>query len=204
MKRQLFTLVALLLIGCTTTVWGQTDLSGRIYHHPNVLADKLNEATKDVNKEQLRQKGIAKAEKKKGRKLTAAEKAEIDKKLEKTIKTIEAMKKADEQGMFEGGSYGNSMDYSMGSIRMPYPHMMYNRPMYGSYDSYDGNSMARAGRDGDGDGRYSEDYSNRRGRGADGRYVSRDGGSYDGYSGHENKEELKRKIQEMQQRLNNM
>ena len=122
----------------------------------------------------------------------------------KDIKTIEAMKKADEQGMFEGGSYGNSMDYSMGSIRMPYPHMMYNRPMYGSYDSYDGNSMARAGRDGDGDGRYSEDYSNRRGRGADGRYVSRDGGSYDGYSGHENKEELKRKIQEMQQRLNNM
>jgi len=93
MKRQLFTLVALLLIGCTTTVWGQTDLSGRIYHHPNVLADKLNEATKDVNKEQLRQKGIAKAEKKKGRKLTAEEKAEVDKELEKTIKTIEAMKK---------------------------------------------------------------------------------------------------------------
>ena len=83
----------MLLIGCTTTVWGQTDLSGRIYHHPNVLADKLNEATKDVNKEQLRQKGIAKAEKKKGRKLTAEEKAEVDKELEKTIKTIEAMKK---------------------------------------------------------------------------------------------------------------
>lgn len=124
----------------------------------------------------------------------------------KDIKTIEAMKKADEQGMFEGRSFDNSMDYSMGSMRMPYPHMMYNRPMYGSYDSYDGgsydgNSMARRGRDGDGDGRYSEDYSNRRGRGADGRYVSRD--SY-GYSGHEDKEELKRKIQEMQNKLNNM
>ncbi len=124
----------------------------------------------------------------------------------KDIKTIEAMKKADEQGMFEGRSFDNSMDYSYGSMRMPYPHMMYNRPMYGSYDggSYDGNSMARAGRDGDGDGRYSEDYSGRRGRGADGRYVSRDGGSYDGYSGHESKEDLKRKIQEMQQKLNNM
>lgn len=93
MKRQLLVLVALLLIGCTTTVWGQTDLSGRIYHHPNILADKLNEATKDVNKEELRKKGIAKAEKKKGRKLTAEEKAEVDKELEKTIKTIEAMKK---------------------------------------------------------------------------------------------------------------
>lgn len=123
----------------------------------------------------------------------------------KDIKTIEAMKKADEQGMFDGRSFDNSMDYSYGSMRMPYPHMMYNRPMYGSYEggSYDGNSMARAGRDGDGDGRYSEDYSGRRGRGADGRYVSRDGGSY-GYSGAESKEEMKRKIQEMQQKLNNM
>ena len=121
----------------------------------------------------------------------------------KDIKTIKAMKQAEESGMFDGYS---GADYSYGSMRMPYPHMMYNRPMYGSYDggSYDGNSMARAGRDGDGDGRYSEDYSGRRGRGADGRYVSRDGGSYDGYSGHENKEELKRKIQEMQTKLNNM
>ena len=82
----------MLLISCTT-VWGQTDLSGRTYYHPNLMADKLNEATKDMNKEELRQKGIAKAEKKKGRKLTAAEKAEVDKELEKTIKTIEAMKK---------------------------------------------------------------------------------------------------------------
>ena len=90
MKRQLFALMAMMLIGCTTTVWGQTDLSGRTYYNPNIMADKLNEATKDINKEELRQKGIAKAEKKKGRKLTAAEKAEGDKELEKTI---EAMKK---------------------------------------------------------------------------------------------------------------
>lgn len=124
----------------------------------------------------------------------------------KDIKTIKAMKQAEESGMFDGYS---GADYSYESMRMPYPHMMYNRPMYGSYDggsyggSYnDGNSMARRGRDGDGDGRYSEDYSGRRGRGADGRYVSRDG-SY-GYSGHEDKEELKRKIQEMQNKLNNM
>ena len=93
MKRQLFALMAMMLIGYTTTVWGQTDLSGRTYYHPNIMADKLNEATKDINKEELRQKGIAKAEKKKGRKLTAAEKAEVDKELEKAIKTIEAMKK---------------------------------------------------------------------------------------------------------------
>ena len=134
----------------------------------------------------------------------------------KDIKTIEAMQKAEESGMFDGYS---GADYSYGSMRMPYPHMMYNRPMYGSYEdggnsnasyegsyrSYEGgNSMAgRRGMDGDGDGRYSEDYSGRRGRGADGRYVSRDGGSY-GYSGAETKEELKRKIHEMQTKLNNM
>ena len=51
----------MMLIGCTTTVWGQTDLSGRTYYHPNIMADKLNEAKKDINKEELRQKGIAKA-----------------------------------------------------------------------------------------------------------------------------------------------
>lgn len=57
MKRQLFALMAMMLIGYTTTVWGQTDLSGRTYYHPNILADELNKATKDINKEELRQKG---------------------------------------------------------------------------------------------------------------------------------------------------
>ena len=93
MKRQLFTLVALLLIGCTTTVWGQTDLSGRIYYHPNILADELNKAMKDLNKEDLRKKAIANAEKKKGSKLTADEKAKVDKEVEKAIATAEAIKK---------------------------------------------------------------------------------------------------------------
>lgn len=134
----------------------------------------------------------------------------------KDIATIEAMEKAEEREMMEGRSY----DYSYGNSTRPYFHM-YPRGSYeGSYDSYDGRSMnrgsydgyqgggqsnARRGRDGDGDGRYSEDYSGRRGRDPQtGRYVSRDG-SYD-YSGHDdmNKEQMKRKIQEMQQKLNEM
>ena len=125
----------------------------------------------------------------------------------KDIKTIEAMKKAEEQGMFEGRSYdgGNSMDYSYGSMRRPYPHMMY--PIYdGSYDDMGRSRDARRGRDADNDGRYSEDYSERRGRDTrTGRYVSRDEGSYD-YSGHreQEKEQMKRQIQEMQQKLNQM
>lgn len=143
----------------------------------------------------------------------------------KDITTIEAMKKAEEQE--RQGGY--SQEYSYGTMRRPYFHM-YPRGSYeggsydGSYDSYDmsrsydgrsyeqgGQSNARRGRDGDSDGRYSEDYSQRRGRDArTGRYVSRDGGSYDGgsyeYSGHDNmnKEQMKRQIQEMQQKLNQM
>ena len=83
----------MLLIGCATTVWGQTDLSGRTYYHPNIMADELNKAMKDLNKEDLRKKAIANAEKKKGSKLTADEKAKVDKEVEKAIATAEAIKK---------------------------------------------------------------------------------------------------------------
>lgn len=69
-----------------------------------------------------------------------------------------------ESGM-SGGSYGNSNRQSRASYG----------GSYGSYDSYDGNSGARRGRDGDGDGRYSEGrYS--RGRSYESSYrYSRDG-----------------------------
>lgn len=68
------------------------------------------------------------------------------------------------------------------------------RPSYDSYDSYDysnrryysrDDSYARGGRDGDGDGRYNE---------------SRDRG----YSRHEDKEHLMKKLDEMQRKLDKM
>lgn len=93
----------------------------------------------------------------------------------KDITTIEAMKRAEEEGY--------SRDYS-----------------YNSYDDY---SYARRGRDGDGDGRYSEDNSYRRGRDSMGRYTSRDrGSSYrnsyrdGGYSGH-TKEQMIEKLEHL-------
>ena len=63
-------------------------------------------------------------------------------------------------------------------------------------------SNARAGRDGDGDGRYSEDNSYRRGRDARGRYTSRDGNSYNsydqaGYSGHSAKDRVVQRLETM-------
>ena len=97
----------------------------------------------------------------------------------KDVKTIEAMQ--DAGSSYEGGQ----------SNRMPYPYYYYDEP---------GVSNARRGRDGDGDGRYSEDGSYRRGRDAMGRYTSRDGG----YSGHEEKEQMMRQIEEMKRKVQKM
>jgi len=102
----------------------------------------------------------------------------------KDIKTIEAME--DAGGSYDGGSYD---DYSRRYYRDG-----------GSYNSYEGASNARRGRDGDGDGRYSEEGSYRRGRDTMGRYTSRDGG----YSGHEEKEQLMRQIEDMKRKVQQM
>lgn len=115
----------------------------------------------------------------------------------KDIKTIEAMEDAGGSSYrgnsYEGGSYnsyerGNSREGGQ-SNRMPY--YMYDEP---------GMSNARRGRDGDGDGRYSEESSYRRGRDAMGRYTSRDGG----YSGHDDKEQMMRQIEEMKRKIQQM
>lgn len=92
----------------------------------------------------------------------------------KDITTVDAMHRAEQ----EGYSRDYARDYSRG----------YSEDYaYGSY--------ARRGRDGDGDGRYSEDNSYRRGRDAMGRFTSRDS-SYDGYSRH-SKEEMVEHLKEM-------
>lgn len=99
----------------------------------------------------------------------------------KDVATVDAMKNAEEQGW----SRDYARDYSRG----------YSEDYANAYGSY-----ARRGRDGDGDGRYSEDSSYRRGRDAMGRYTSRDGSyrnSYeDGYSRH-GKEEMIDHLKEM-------
>lgn len=93
----------------------------------------------------------------------------------KDVTTVEAMHKTEQ----EGHSRDYARDYSRG----------YSEDYANAYGSY-----ARRGRDGDGDGRYSEDGSYRRGRDAMGRYTSRD--SYDGYSRH-SKEEMVDHLKEM-------
>lgn len=84
----------------------------------------------------------------------------------KDVTTVDAMKKAEQEGYSRDYARENSRGYSEDYANA-----------YGSYNSY-----ARRGRDGDGDGRYSEEGgSYRRGRDAMGRYTSREG-SYEGGS----------------------
>lgn len=90
------------------------------------------------------------------------------------IETIKAMK-----------DYGNSNDSS------------YRGSYDGSYNSYEG--MSNRGSYEGNSNRYSEDNSYRRGRDAMGRFTSRDGMSRDGYSRHEEKEQMISKLEKMMQ-----
>ena len=86
-------LIALLLLAAVGAQ-AQTSLVGRVYHHPNILTDELNKLTADANKDMKKDvdKAIKKAEEKKGRKLTAEELAELNKKVEEAQKMLKALK----------------------------------------------------------------------------------------------------------------
>ena len=87
-------LLALLLALGAGRAGAQTDLTGRVYHNANIMAAAMNEATKDMDRQlvEAKKQAIAEAEQKKGRKLSADELAEIDKKVAEASKLAEAMK----------------------------------------------------------------------------------------------------------------
>ena len=95
MKRRFFGLLTALWMVGTLSVSAQTSLAGRTYHHQNIMADMLNDATKDLDKKvaEARAKAIAKAEKKTGRKLTAEELAKLDEELKKQMELLANVKK---------------------------------------------------------------------------------------------------------------
>ena len=95
MKRRFFGLLTALWMIGLLSVSAQTILAGRTYYHPNIMADMMNDATKDLDKKvaEARAKGIAEAEKKKGRKLTAEELAKLDEEIKKKMEMVEAVKK---------------------------------------------------------------------------------------------------------------
>lgn len=98
MKRQIS---ALLFVLCTLALQAQTNLSGRTYHHPDIMAEGMKAYEKDLEKKMAEVVGqeIAKAEKKKGAPLSADEKAQIKAKQDEAIKFSLAVMKATKTAM---------------------------------------------------------------------------------------------------------
>ncbi len=88
-------MTTLLLVMLAVPTVAQTNLVGHVYKNDNILKKELEEATKDADKKlaEAKAEAIAKAEKEKGRKLTAAETAELDKKVKDALVQLEALKK---------------------------------------------------------------------------------------------------------------
>ena len=91
MKRTIFigTLLLLLVVGAKA----QTNLVGRVYANPNIMAGMIEEKLKEVDLDKEIDKAIADAEKEKGRKLTDKEMAEVREKAEEAKKMAEAIAK---------------------------------------------------------------------------------------------------------------
>ena len=87
-------ILAIVAIMTAIGVNAQTNLTGRVYHNPNIMANMMNQELNISDKiAEARKEAIAKMEKKKGRKLTKEELAKIDKKLAEIKKQAEAAKK---------------------------------------------------------------------------------------------------------------
>lgn len=98
MKRQIS---ALLFVLFALVLQAQTNLSGRTYHHPDIMAEGMKAYEKDLEKKMAEVVGqeIAKAENKKGAPLSADEKAKIKAKQDEAIKFSLAVMKATKTAM---------------------------------------------------------------------------------------------------------
>ena len=101
-KRSMFNvqcsmIIPLLLLFVSLGAQAQTNMVGRVYHNANIMAGKMKELTKDIDKkfDEMKADAIKKAEEKKKRKLTAKELAEVEEK----VKEGQKMMKAIENGM---------------------------------------------------------------------------------------------------------
>ena len=83
-----------MLTACTLPAQAQQNLAGHSFHNPNIMADVIEEATKDVDAKmaEARRNTIAKAEDKKGRSLNEKEIQEIDEQMIKAQQMITALR----------------------------------------------------------------------------------------------------------------
>ncbi len=86
-KGLLLTIVLLSALGIQAQ-----SLAGRVYYNANIMSEKMNDAISKAMPE-ARAGKIAELEKEKGRKLTEAEKAEIDKKMQEGLQKADAVMK---------------------------------------------------------------------------------------------------------------
>lgn len=94
MKRLFSTII--LMAAVFIAVNAQTSFVGRIYHHPNIMSDEIKAKVGELNDkvDKAKAEAIAKEAKKKGRALTADEKAKIEKETEEACKTAEVVIKS--------------------------------------------------------------------------------------------------------------
>lgn len=85
-----------LVVSFSAAANAQTSLVGRVYSHPNIMEEGIKAKSEEINKKmnETVQEEIAKEEKKKGRALTADEKAKVKKDAEEACKAALAVVKA--------------------------------------------------------------------------------------------------------------
>lgn len=93
MRKLLLMIVATVM--AATSAYAQTSLVGRTYHNANILAGELDKMIAEVDQklDSVRIKAYAKAKQKKGRELTAEEKAEVEKQVKQAQDMMLAIKK---------------------------------------------------------------------------------------------------------------
>ena len=92
MKKIFLLIVAVMM--AVISVHAQTNLTGRVYYHPNIMASVFEQGLDiDAKLAEARKNNIAQKEKEKGRKLTKEELAEIDKTIAETKQQMMIAKK---------------------------------------------------------------------------------------------------------------
>ena len=87
-------LLILAVMMAAISVQAQTNLTGRVYYHPNIMASVFEQGLDiDAKLAEARKNNIAQKEKEKGRKLTKEELAEIDKTIAETKQQMMIAKK---------------------------------------------------------------------------------------------------------------
>lgn len=101
MRKTVFTVLTAFMLCAAASVHAQSSLAGRVYYNPNILADEMDRLFSEADGKvaEAKEEARAKAEKEKGRQLTADELAQLDKKVEEAQELMKAMKKGVKTGI---------------------------------------------------------------------------------------------------------